>query len=408
MNHPFASSVLKVFQGTRVVGTAFRVATAGPEDYLATCRHVLEAVLGPDWWKKDPSQATVQLELPLALGARVTATPCPPTPSRPWKHTLDERDFVLLRVVGGLLPEDAVPLPLLSAADIYGRDLEAIGFPTHQYERAVARAFPAGADLVQLDPPLGGHQARIRPGYSGAPVWDPERRGVVGMVLAGISSGKGRHEPAEVRTAYMIPSEWLVDWSEGLLALSLVQGTPLPPAEQVRVQRWLEQPSRRVPAAQSTSSKPLAGVHYAVLCPLTERNLREVTTIMEWLADEGAQGRLLDPCALGLGVKPLEVFDATLKVSHTVLLCISVEGSTSAEDDPYLDFSQAVIQLMLDRRLQARVVPVALLPREQAVHQVGDTWLAHIRPLKWSTRREQDLPKLREAMRPQSNPEGLL
>lgn len=163
---------MRVRRDGRVVGAGFLVAA----DLVVTCAHVLGE---PD--------GAVSLDFPLLPGrpeavGRVV---------RWWPVAEDGRgDVAVVRVVP---PDGAAPVPGAADVDVWGHRLRVLGFPN---------GFDDGRWLTGT---LLGRQGTgwvqvevdgvVRRGYSGAPVWDEDAGGVVGMLVAGTREG----------TAFLIP-----------------------------------------------------------------------------------------------------------------------------------------------------------------------------------------------------------
>ncbi|MEU4360481.1 hypothetical protein [Promicromonospora sp. NPDC023987] len=77
----------------------------------------------------------------------------------------------------------AAPVPLIEAGDLWGRHVQALGFPVGYDDGVLARALVRAADAsgrVQLDPVAGEY--RLGEGFAGAAAWDAAGGGVVGVL----------------------------------------------------------------------------------------------------------------------------------------------------------------------------------------------------------------------------------
>ncbi|XVS60881.1 trypsin-like peptidase domain-containing protein [Actinosynnema sp. CA-299493] len=161
-----------------VIGTGFLIAPT----LVITCAHVVG----------DPD-SPVELDFPLlpgrpsALGEVVR-----------WEPVAGDEtgDVAVLRVRA---PEGAVPAPSAPDRDVWGHGVRVFGFP---------RGFPDGRWLtgtMRTRQGTGWLQVELEgpasPGFSGAPVWDEDAGGVVGMLVAGTKGG----------TAFVLPGEDLGD-----------------------------------------------------------------------------------------------------------------------------------------------------------------------------------------------------
>ncbi|WP_433273710.1 trypsin-like peptidase domain-containing protein [Pseudonocardia xinjiangensis] len=116
-------------------------------------------------------------------------------------------DIAVLRLTGGAGAGTAVRL--VDAADVWGHPARTFGFPARRdngvWHEGVLRG-RQGAGWIQVDR-TGAAGYPIEPGFSGAPLWDDELGGVVGMVVAADTTAG----PA----GYVIPAAWLVEaWPE--------------------------------------------------------------------------------------------------------------------------------------------------------------------------------------------------
>jgi hypothetical protein len=177
------------------VGVAFLVAS----DVAVTCAHVVFRAL-------DGTAATEGTELvldqPLMMegsGRRHTVRVERLLPQEPG----GAGDIAILRLAQA--PAGAQVVRLVDAQDLWGHSVRTFGFPTRRdlgvWHSGVLRG-RQGAGWIQADAarPTG---YPIAPGFSGAPVWDDELAGVVGMVVAADTSAAS--------AGYVIPTEWLLD-----------------------------------------------------------------------------------------------------------------------------------------------------------------------------------------------------
>ncbi|NUT99067.1 MAG: hypothetical protein HOY78_44400 [Saccharothrix sp.] len=151
-----------------MIGAGFLVAA----DLVVTCAHV---VADPD--------VPVVLDFPLL-------------PGRPevvgevvrWVPVAEDGagDVAVLRVVA---PVGAVPVPRVADADVWGHRVRVLGFPEgYDDGRWLTGTLLGrqGTGWVQVEV-----DGVVRRGFSGAPVWDEDAGGVVGMLVAGAPDGTG-------------------------------------------------------------------------------------------------------------------------------------------------------------------------------------------------------------------------
>lgn len=177
------------------VGVAFLVAS----DIAVTCAHVVSQALDGTAVTEG---AALLLDQPLAMEQRDrhhTARVERLLPEEP----SGAGDIAILRLVQ--VPADAQAVRLVDAQDLWGHSVRTFGFPARRdlgvWHSGRLRG-RQGAGWIQADAasPTGYPIAR---GFSGAPVWDDELAGVVGMVVAADTSAAS--------VGYVIPTEWLLD-----------------------------------------------------------------------------------------------------------------------------------------------------------------------------------------------------
>jgi hypothetical protein len=185
-----------------VVGSGFLAAA----DRVVTCAHVVARALGLDDEITDAPTDQLVVELPL-LGtgtSRVSAVVDRWFPALP-DHT---GDIAVLRIAAPV--PDAAPVRLVSGKDLWGHRFRVLGFPPGRNRgvwvdgRLLA---PLEAGWIQMN--TEGDGPSIERGFSGAPVWDDDLGGVVGMTAAADGS-------ARPRTAYLIAASELPGYAPEL------------------------------------------------------------------------------------------------------------------------------------------------------------------------------------------------
>lgn len=184
-------------QSGTVVGGGFYVG----ERRVLTCAHVVARALGLHDRSAPPPDAQVHLDFPLVPGSTtITANVAVWDPP----DARGEGDVAGLELIGDP-PEGATAARLLVADDLWRHEFRTIGFPPGYDDGVWASGRLLGRQAVQWiqmeDTTQTGY--RIEPGFSGAPVWDDELNGVVGITVAA-------EVRPEVRAAYLIPSSILV------------------------------------------------------------------------------------------------------------------------------------------------------------------------------------------------------
>ncbi|MBC7334708.1 MAG: trypsin-like peptidase domain-containing protein [Clostridia bacterium] len=190
---PLGRSQIRIYaaDGEWVAGSGFLLR----EREVLTCVHVVTRALGLPDDVPEPPSSRVSLDFPFlapgqCLAARVVL----------W-HPQD--DIAVLELEAGP-PAGAAPAPLMKGGDLWGHHFRAFGFPEGYPEGVwaggVVRGPNACGRLQIEDTKQTGY--RVQQGFSGAPVWDEDLGGVVGMV----SAAEGN---PSVRAASIIPTERL-------------------------------------------------------------------------------------------------------------------------------------------------------------------------------------------------------
>jgi hypothetical protein len=180
------------------VGVAFLVAS----DIAVTCVHVVSQAVGGE----ASEGAELVLDQPLAgegRNRRHTARVQRLLPEEPG----GAGDIAILRLAE--VPATARAVRLVDAHDLWGHSVRTFGFPAKRdygvWHDGLLRSRQA-AGWIQADA-ASSTGYPIAPGFSGAPVWDNELAGVVGMVVAADTSA--------ARAGYVIPTKSLLDaWPE--------------------------------------------------------------------------------------------------------------------------------------------------------------------------------------------------
>ncbi|MFC5214939.1 trypsin-like peptidase domain-containing protein [Streptomyces coerulescens] len=189
----------------RVTGCGFLIA----ERTLCTCAHVVADALGVDVAEPAPPAASVTVDFPLMAppSAQMRAT------VTHWRAvTEDGAGDIALLSLAEPVPGTA-PVRFAGGTAMWDHPFRVLGFPRRTDDHGVwvcgrLRA-PVGKGWTSMEAQETPHGPAIGQGFSGAPVWDIEQGGVVGMtVAADVGSG--------ARTAYLIPSALLLGLEPGL------------------------------------------------------------------------------------------------------------------------------------------------------------------------------------------------
>jgi hypothetical protein len=175
------------------IGAGFLVA----DDLVLTCGHVVSAALG----HAESMHGDISLDWPLVdpghiLSADILAL----FPAR----NNGQGDIAVLRLKEPP-PSGAESIRFVASDNVWNHNFRAFGFPRgHElgvWVSGVLRDQNASAWLQIEDTKEPGFG--IRPGFSGTPVWDEEKKGVVGMVVA------AEVDP-DIKAAYIIASNRLL------------------------------------------------------------------------------------------------------------------------------------------------------------------------------------------------------
>jgi V8-like Glu-specific endopeptidase len=207
--HPLGWCLLRVHAAAdeRVVGAGFVVG----EDWVCTCAHVVAEALDVD----ARSPVAPAGEVPLQAyrdGRRLTGEVREvwvPARGEDDEGETNPHDIALLWApgVGSALPAVRLVVPEALA----GRRFDVCGFPGGEPAGVWAHGTLGQRRANQTVQVQGeGAGVRVQPGYSGAPVWDPRERGVVGMVVSA-------WRDAAAQAAFVIPVDALVAVAAGRL-----------------------------------------------------------------------------------------------------------------------------------------------------------------------------------------------
>ncbi|MFK8843751.1 trypsin-like peptidase domain-containing protein [Streptomyces sp. Ac-502] len=190
----------------RPVGVAFLI----PDRLLFTCAHVIASTAGLPDDEPLPDLLPVTLDFPLLPG-RPEAAACVHF-SVPVAGD-NSGDVAVLRLSGDP-PPGAVPLRIVEAEDLAGHRWRAFGFPKYPGRGGGKDAGIWTRGTVEGREGTGWWQLTcdeeapfpLTGGFSGAPVWDEEYGGVIGVVVA--VEGDQRRRTGYALTVESLTREW--------------------------------------------------------------------------------------------------------------------------------------------------------------------------------------------------------
>ena len=203
---PLESSIVRIYSNSnkgKVIGAGFLVS----QKYIITCAHVVADALGLTRTTAQMPDAEITLDFPLVaptqlLKAKVVFW-------LPIDPTLELEDIAGLELALSP-PNQALTALLITSDECAGHPFRVFGFPAKQpdgvWATGVLRGH-TGKNWVQLeDEKQTGYG--LQPGFSGAPIWDGELQGVVGIAVAA-----DMNQP-NAKVGFMIPAQVLVKaWS---------------------------------------------------------------------------------------------------------------------------------------------------------------------------------------------------
>jgi len=231
----FKASIVRIYHGNgAVVGAGFLVSNS----YVLTCAHVITQALGILQTTQESPTEPINVDFPLiAPGEKLTASV---VMWKPVSSTELFEDIAGLKL-NSQLPNSAQPVRFVAADDLWEHSIRVFGFPKGHSDGVWASGVlrDTNAKWLQMeDAKVTGYQ--LEPGFSGAPVWDEQLAGVVGMAVA----AEKRRE--HVKAGFIVPIQVL---SQSLSELSqwgqiLTNSQPalsrLTPRQRRRLEQQLE------------------------------------------------------------------------------------------------------------------------------------------------------------------------
>lgn len=180
-------------------------------EYLVTCSHVVASALGlPPETIEAPKQR-VKLDFPFIEGEKLEAEIKFWLPYKSWKTISNNEitDIAGLKL-SGTITNSTESIRLVSPDSLYDHPFKVIGFPTGHHNGIWANGVLKDSlanGLIQME----GVKAQgysLKEGFSGAPIWDEEEKGVVGMAVAAETN-------EQRKVAFLLPTQLLFSaWAE--------------------------------------------------------------------------------------------------------------------------------------------------------------------------------------------------
>ncbi|MHC5614879.1 MAG: trypsin-like peptidase domain-containing protein [Nostoc sp.] len=274
----FRSAIARIFHANgAVIGVGFLV-SGRTQNYIMTCAHVVTSALSlPENIVEAPSN-DIYLDFPLiASGQQLKAKVIFWQPVVSNASNFQPEDIAGLQIEGQL-PQEAQPIKLIRASNIWEHPFRIFGFPNGHNDGVWATGVlrdGQGKGWVQLeDSKVTGY--RVEPGFSGAPIWDETLLEVVGMAVA----AEKRRE--DIKTAFMIPADVLLKaWDEIALSISSKAHTQTinSRVQQLKIKTW----QQRFDVLSSDYEAAYNQLNYTLSA--SDRNIiqRQINTILQEL-----------------------------------------------------------------------------------------------------------------------------
>jgi vWA-MoxR associated protein C-terminal domain/Trypsin-like peptidase domain/vWA-MoxR associated protein middle region (VMAP-M) 1 len=200
----YEKAIARIFQGEHVIGTGFLVAPG----YVMTCAHVVLQAIGIEKGNFASYQGQPQERVSLDFHVLATGQLIEAEVVAWLAYSIEIGDVAVLRLLSPE-PEGVRSIPLVEVlrdqveADrhfVYGFGGGKLGGRSDAY-RPKANAAGGRFQLCKDD---GSNDETIKPGFSGAPVWNEARKCVIGMVATAVVT-----KDEQQSTAYAIPTKAL-------------------------------------------------------------------------------------------------------------------------------------------------------------------------------------------------------
>jgi Trypsin-like peptidase domain len=194
LTDPETARVVAIYNGSKkVIGAGCLL----DDRYVLTCQHVV------NYARKSSRKKTISVKIVGLLGGRLQEARIRKTGNA----SRNETDIALLELTKPLNLANA-PVEFASPLQHGGKRYSVLGFPNYYEAGENATGHLQATDstgMVQMD---SGEGLKVIGGFSGAPVWSPDVKGYVGMVVA---------ERAKEKVAWCIPSRLLCEFHPTLL-----------------------------------------------------------------------------------------------------------------------------------------------------------------------------------------------
>ncbi|MBW4688925.1 MAG: SUMF1/EgtB/PvdO family nonheme iron enzyme [Komarekiella atlantica HA4396-MV6] len=205
MNAQLTPAIVRICKANgEVVGAGFLVS----QKHVLTCAHVVNAALLRSLNSTENPTSEVYLDFPLVEPGQIKkARIICWIPVQPSTSTSEFSDIAALELLDN--PSDkARPVQLVTSEDLWGHEFQVLGFPVGRDSgvwTAGELRQPVSGGRIQMEV-VQQTAYRVESGFSGAPVWDKQLNGVVGMT---VTAEKSR-DRQDVKAAFIIPTIQLV------------------------------------------------------------------------------------------------------------------------------------------------------------------------------------------------------
>ncbi|WP_406636604.1 trypsin-like peptidase domain-containing protein [Amycolatopsis sp. WGS_07] len=339
---PLAAAVVRISGAAGVAGAGFLVAPGR----VATCAHVVAMALGTDG--EPGPEDLVQIDFPLlAPNSRI------PARVLDWQPEDSEGtgDVAVLQLEAPS-PPGALPAPSRITSDVRGHSFRTLGFPFDQEAGIWIEGKLIGAQgtgRIQIETTAG--QWRIEPGFSGAPVWDDDANGVVGMVVTRTTRND--------TTAHLVPTTALGDvWTA--TAENPYRG--LKPLEEGDARLFHGRDAELAGLAEQVAREDLvvvagpsgSGKSSLVRAGLLPRLRGEGARVFDLRPDTGTEPVAMFAAAVGQSVEdPQAAANALVKDGNTVLFVDQFEEIVVADRDGARRLLELLTRMIASQRRES-------------------------------------------------------
>ena len=196
-NPELRASIVRIFSKDNsedVVGAGFIVG----EKWIVTCAHVAKSALNITKDIPEKPQRNVSLDFPFVKPGDILKAHV-----HSW-HPEPKVDIALLKL-DDMLPKRTGALRLDLGEPKCGKEVQICGFPDKNPDGVwtIGETRLMAAHFLQIDGKKE-YGFWVDHGLSGAPVWDDESKGVVGMISV-------FEKAAEIKSAFAVPTDMLIE-----------------------------------------------------------------------------------------------------------------------------------------------------------------------------------------------------